>query len=240
MLKLTIHDTRTRPPRVLRTHRTATALLVLALGSSVLTGCSRGADEDDAPAGDGPDATSTPAAGTASPSPDDGETGGEGPDGTDNEGGDGGPGTPVGRTPVDLTPDEVEDVEDGTDDYFDDHTEALERPKKDPKPKDHPHITGDALEDLFNQVAEFERNGWRMAGTPEIVRQRVVRRTSNPDGVVVRACVDNSDVRVVDRNGDEVPNSRASTPRTLNVLTLVPKGDSWVVTDQRLAPKPDC
>lgn len=204
--------------------RTAAAASLL-VGAAALAGCSGG--DDESPAATGPEVV------TVSPDPDaSGSPTGE--PGTGTERGEQDPG------PVDLTPDELEDVEDSADDYYDDRSDALEEPEDTPDADDHPRVTGAALEDLFNQVAEFRHNGWRLDGEPEIVRQRVVRRTSNPDGVVVRVCVDNSDVRVLDRNGDEVANSRPSSPRTLNILTMVRDGDDWIVSDQRLAARPDC
>lgn len=211
------------------TRRTTVPVLTLALAAAVLSGCSRD-NSDTSPDPDArPDSSidSSPSPDPAAPDDESGET--DSPDGN-----------PRRSNLPDMTPQEVKEVEESTEDFYDDQIDALADPKETPEPTDHPHITADALEDLVNQVAEFQDNGWKMVGEPEVVWQRVVRRSTSPSGVIVRACVDNSDVRVMDRNGDEVPNSRPSTPRTLNVLTVVRKDGRWVVADQRIAQNPDC
>ena len=211
--------------------RNTLALICLLAVATVTVGCSRDTDEDPA--------ATTPDVVTVSPDPTDGPKQPRATDTPSNGPGEGN--DPQPGPAVDLTPQEREDVEERTEDYYDDQTDILEDPGEDaPDPDDFPHVTGDALAALVNQVAEFQHSGWRLAGEPEVVWQRVVRATTDPEGVVVRACVDNSDVRVLDRNGDEVPNSRPSTTRTLNILTVVRVGDDWKVSDHALARRPDC
>lgn len=133
-------------------------------------------------------------------------------------------------------------VEEGSDDYFATFGDVLGDPDATEVESTEalPGVSGAALEEMLNTATEYQVNGWRIAGRPVVVRQRVVSATQDPDQVVVRACIDNSAVRVLDARGDEVPNSRPPRPRTRNILTLVRDGDSWVVDGQRPAVRPNC
>ena len=215
----------------------AAAVLVPAL---LLTSCS---DSDDStPRASDPDPAPA-ATGTTTPAPEDDVAAP-------------GKGKPLGKDLVSLPASERAQVTEGARTYFVGVTKTLSTPSPTPKrdrkpaPKagDDPTdparateptgVTGAALAELRNTAAEYEDNGWQVRGTPKVLDEQVVRRVGG-SSLVVRACVDNSSVRVVDAAGKRVPNS-SPAPRTLNVLTLVRKDDAWVVTEQRPALNPDC
>ena len=158
------------------------------------------------------------------------------------------PTTPVaGREPADVdeTAPEItvpravgRQVRQGTDAYLDEADDALRSPDPDQPPTAYDKVTGPALEALLNTVAEYDQNGWRVVGRPRVVAEEVIRH--DKDTVVVRACLDNSKVKVLDSEDEVVPNSRPKVKKTLNVLTLTHAKGEWVVSDQRPAAKPDC
>ncbi|MFC6695020.1 hypothetical protein [Nocardioides daphniae] len=206
-----------RPGRGARLQTVSALAVGLALGLA-LTGCS-GSDEEAA------DDPAPKASASATPSP----TAAPTATGSKVD-----PGTLPAAT--------VKAVGEGSTDYYEALTDALGDPSRadTDDPEEFEGITGAALAELVNTLTEYEENGWRVEGEATVVDQEVVRATKDPDTVVVRACVDNSAIRIVDRNGDEVPNSRSPKPRTRNVLTLVRDGDSWVVAAQRPATRPNC
>lgn len=145
-----------------------------------------------------------------------------------------------------LAPRDVPDgvakaAEKATTDFLDRVGEELEEPNAKKQLKTVPGVTGPALDELRNRVAEYDSSGWRVLGEPVIVSQRVVQLLEDPEQAVVDACIDNSAVRVVDPDGKRVPNSKPAEPRTRNIITLVKtKKGAWIVADQRPAAKPDC
>lgn len=155
---------------------------------------------------------------------------------------------PAEREPDDLDEDAKasdvpkavrEQASKGTDAYLDEADDALRSPDPEKPQTRYDNVTGAALETLLNTVAEYDKNGWRVVGKPKVVSQEVIEESKKT--LVVRACLDNSRVKVVDAEGAEVPNSRPANPRTLNILTLAKdKAGEWVVSDQRPAADPDC
>lgn len=200
----------------------ATALL--------LTGCS---SSDDNPNTDDP--SSSP-----SESPDqssDGSTDGDGDGDTSDFDEENGP----TLAPRDVPAQVAKATEKATDDFIDKVGDELEKPDAKKDLKTVPGVTGAALDELRNRVAEYDASGWRVLGEPVVVRQQVVQLLDDPERAVVHACLDNSKVRVVDADGKRVPNSKPAEPRTRNIITMVKtKKGAWIVADQRPASKPDC
>lgn len=145
-------------------------------------------------------------------------------------------------SPSELPAKTVTAVETGGKEYFEGWSDALSGSEKiDPLKTDTiPGLEGAALEELLNTVSEYQENGWRVEGRPTVLSTRILSATRSPDTVTVVACIDNSKVRLLDSKGKEVPNSRPPHARTRNVLTLVPRGDGWVVGEQRPATRPNC
>ena len=194
-----------------------------------VAGCSSDGEREPAPTA-GDEGQSTTA---ATPSPEDSE-GTAKPDQPGNTGAAAGSGSPA---PV--TEEVTQEAEEGIEDDAADVGDALEDPPV-AEELSRDAVTGAALEDLRNRVAEYENSGWRVVGEPTVARHRVVRYSTNPESAVVRVCIDNSDIRVVDAAGRTVPGSRPANPRSLNILTLVKVGGAWAVSEQRLATRPDC
>lgn len=211
--------------------RRAVALATVAL--LAVGGCSKDADRE-VDAGERESTSSAEA--TGSPGSTDGSGGNA--DESPAPDGESGPTEKTG-TPAAVPDEVVAETEDGVEDYVEDVGDAMEQPSAD-EDLDLDAVTGAALEELRNRVAEYETSGWRVVGQPRVVRHRVVRYRKDPESAVVRACLDNSDVRVVDSEGRTVPGSRPAEPRSLNILTLVRTGDGWAVSEQRLAARPDC
>lgn len=137
--------------------------------------------------------------------------------------------------PRDDVPAEVgEAATDGADDFAEGMADALRNPGSGLGDVD---IEGTALEALRSHAEEYERSGWRMRGRPVVLWVEVYEHTD--DRVVVGACIDNSRVKVVDQSGTVVSDG-ADTPPTLNILTLSPRGDDWVITESTFPADPDC
>ncbi len=130
---------------------------------------------------------------------------------------------------------------DGVDAFVDGQSDVLAEPREWAPDDDVrvPGVVGSALTDLMVTSDEYARNGWKVVGEPKVVAQQVVRRDEATGSLVVRVCVDNSDVRVVEKDGSTVPNS-AGGGRSLNVVTLFSADSEWVVQTQRVAARPDC
>lgn len=137
--------------------------------------------------------------------------------------------------PSDEVPAEVgEAATEGADGFADGLADALRNPDGGVGDID---VEGTALETLRSQAEEYERSGWRMRGRPVILWVEVYEHSD--DRMVVGACIDNSRVKVVNQSG-EVVSDGADTPPTLNILTLSPRGDDWVVSESTFPADPDC
>ena len=215
------------------------ALVLLAPGLLALSACS---SSDSSPrAGDAPDSSTTsgPVQGSTSD-----------PDSADEKSDDSNSPDPTATGPQDTSspgseptgapvPEQVrQETKEATDDFIDVVSDVLKEP--DSTSRTVPSVTGAALEELHNRVVEYENSGWRVVGEAVIVRQKVVKYVEDPETAVVRACVDNSEVRVVDAKGNTVPGSKPARARTLNVFTVVKEKDTWVISESRLASQPDC
>lgn len=202
---------------------TLATMAVVGPGLLVVSACSSSDSKPEA---------NSPTSPTVSPTP---------PSDSDEKSADAGGETPVpGAEPSSIpVPDVVrDDTEEASSDFVDTMGDVLEEP--DSSEQVVPSVTGAALEELRNRIAEYEASGWRVVGEAVIVRQKVVQYVDDPESAVVRACVDNSRVRVIDAKGKTVPGSAPATPRTLNIFTMVKEKDAWVISESRLAPQPDC
>lgn len=102
-------------------------------------------------------------------------------------------------------------------------------------------VTGAYAEALQARLAEFEDAGWTQVGTPVITSLELVEEhpDETPQRAVVLACVDSSDVDIVDADGNSLRNT--GTPaRTANLFTLVRENGTWSVADATFPEDPDC
>lgn len=208
--------------------RTAHRCVLVGLVLTMAVGCSGDADPEAKPPLAAASGTTTPSTvPVPAPAPaDDAPAAGDGT---------------LGRDGVRLDPSERKQVEQGVDDFVRGHHDALSEPR-DWAGNDDVHVpgvAGSALSDLLVTSEEYARNGWRVVGEPRVVAQQVVRRVDDVGGVVVRVCIDNSDVHVEEEDGTTVPHS-SGRGRTLNVVTVSELDGEWVVTSQRVARRPDC
>lgn len=107
------------------------------------------------------------------------------------------------------------------------------------KPASQPTIAGTALANLLEMRQEYADKHYRVVGRPKVVSQKVIRRQSHPERLVVAACLDNSKVKVLDKFGKPVTSSRGPE-RVMNLLTLTLRGGHWVVTKSALPDNPTC
>ena len=100
---------------------------------------------------------------------------------------------------------------------------------------------GAVLGELDATRAEFEVMGWTQVGAPTIADLRVVTPPTEaaPTEVVVEACLDNSDVRIVDSAGNDVRTS-TTAPRSLNIYVLRWTEGRWLVAEHTFPDDPDC
>lgn len=99
-------------------------------------------------------------------------------------------------------------------------------------------LSDQALEDFENQRLELENEGLRMEGEVTIVDERQVD-SPVPGTVIKEVCVDNSAVRTLDENGNDVtsPNAQA---RSRMLLTFTADGDSWMLSELSFPDDPNC
>lgn len=101
--------------------------------------------------------------------------------------------------------------------------------------------TGAALDAALAQAAEFDDNGWHQVGAPRIVSTRIVEdgRDEDPPRITISACVDSSDVDVVDASGVSVRHG-SHPDRSRMLYTLVRRDGDWLVGRQTFPDDPEC
>lgn len=104
-----------------------------------------------------------------------------------------------------------------------------------------PLVTGAYASALEAQRAEFADMGWTQVGTPRVISLDILEEhpEETPPRAVIRACVDSSDVDILDENGDSLKNE--GTPsRSASLYTLVQTDGTWSVDETTFAEDPDC
>ena len=98
-----------------------------------------------------------------------------------------------------------------------------------------------ALAEAEAEYGEMAVNGWRMEGTPRVVGtpKATATRYREADALRVAACIDSSEVRLVDAQGRTV-GAEPRERRALNLFTLVRDGDSWKVAERSLPAETAC
>ena len=104
-------------------------------------------------------------------------------------------------------------------------------------------VAGDALiGELESRLLELESNGWTSSGVPRVVSATVIEQddSADPPTATVEACIDASDVRVLDSAGDPLPSDTASA-RALNVYVINQQDDgSWILISHTFPDNPAC
>jgi hypothetical protein len=102
-------------------------------------------------------------------------------------------------------------------------------------------VGGALLDDLQAQLEELEDNGWTSTGTAVADDIHVLRSTTKGDvtTLTVEACVDSSDVVVLDADGTPLPTD-PTTARAKTIYTLTDDGTGLLVTDRTYPDNPSC
>ncbi|MBK7822187.1 MAG: hypothetical protein IPJ61_14315 [Tessaracoccus sp.] len=88
------------------------------------------------------------------------------------------------------------------------------------------------------QLEEWSDADWHQVGSPT-VSDVAVEDEKDDNTLIVSACVDSSDVKVLDENGVNVRDE--STPnRSRMLFTLEPRGGQWMIADQTFPDDPAC
>lgn len=118
---------------------------------------------------------------------------------------------------------------------------ASGRALADPRTKlgHHPAIRGPAWQSLIAMRSEYASKHYRVIGEPIVVSEKVVNRQLRPPRLVVAACLNNSRVHVLDKDGRAVPTPGAPA-RSLNLFTLERRAGHWFVIGSSFPNDPDC
>lgn len=101
--------------------------------------------------------------------------------------------------------------------------------------------TGAYAETLALRLDEFEDMGWTQMGTPTVTSLQILEEhlEEDPPRVIVLACIDSTNVQILDDRGNELRN--AGTPaRSSNLYTLVQEQGVWSITNATFPEDPDC
>lgn len=104
-------------------------------------------------------------------------------------------------------------------------------------------VAGDVMiAELEADLLELDSNGWTRTGTPQVVSATVLDQDDDatPPTATVEACIDSSDVHIIDSAGDPLPSDPPSA-RALNVYTLNQQDDgSWILVSRSFPDNPAC
>lgn len=100
-------------------------------------------------------------------------------------------------------------------------------------------LASTALEDLQATAEEWGLLGYRQEGREVISDVQVLSVSDTGETMEVMACVDSSDVRVLDENGKEVADEQ-SPPRSRSIFELQFIDGKWKVTNQSFPEDPEC
>lgn len=138
--------------------------------------------------------------------------------------------------PKDLLSDRVTDVLTRAADVL-----ATPDPAATPDDADLEQVAGGTyLAAIRAAAVEYADLGWRQTGTPRVDSLEIVEEdlTGTPPTVIAEACIDSSDVDVVDEGGSL---RGAGTPdRSLNLLTFELADNTWRVVAQSFPADPNC
>ena len=100
-------------------------------------------------------------------------------------------------------------------------------------------IAADAFqEEIESEWLELASSGWTLSGERRVTDLEITEHEGNVATVV--ACIDSSDVTLVDASGDAVGSDSARAPRASHIFTLVREDSVWRVTDRTFPDDPTC
>ena len=98
-------------------------------------------------------------------------------------------------------------------------------------------------EELEAQWLELSSQGWSMSGEPTVAELDITTLddTSSPVTAEVSACIDSSDMRMTDADGELIGDQSATMPRALHLFTMVQADDgTWRVAAHSFPDDPRC
>lgn len=98
-------------------------------------------------------------------------------------------------------------------------------------------------EELEAQWLELSSQGWSLTGSPTVAELEITALddSSNPVTAEVSACIDSSDMRMTDADGEPIGDPSAMTPQALHLFTMVQAEDgSWRVAAHSFPDDPRC
>lgn len=98
-------------------------------------------------------------------------------------------------------------------------------------------------EELEAQWLELSTQGWSMSGEPTVAELDITTLddTSTPVTAEVSACIDSSDMRMTDADGELIGDQSATMPRALHLFTMVQADDgTWRVAAHSFPDDPRC
>ncbi|MDH2443057.1 hypothetical protein QDR37_03760 [Amnibacterium sp. CER49] len=105
-----------------------------------------------------------------------------------------------------------------------------------------PVVAGQAKAELQAQQLEFESNGWTVHGTTRVDGVRVLG--SDPASATptarVQACIDSSDVTLLDAHGKPVVAHPQAVRRALNLYSLAYTDGTWHIVAHSFPADPSC
>lgn len=176
-----------------------------------------------------------------------GDRGGGRADGnaTDGSRGPGESSEPAPTGPVEPPPDstETEEVQVRLQEVFDQLADGLaEDAIGDRDEEDWERLAADVyLGSLRAQTQEFQTMGWHQVGAARVIDVVVLEHDldATPPTMRVQACVDSSDVQIVDADGVELRGEGTPT-RSSFLLTLIYRDGAWLIAQESFAEDPDC
>lgn len=97
--------------------------------------------------------------------------------------------------------------------------------------------------ELEAQWQELVSQGWSITGTPTLVSTQITAldAASDPPTAEITACVDSSDVTMLDADGKPIGDATAKMPRALHLFTLVQGSDDiWRISAHSFPNDPTC
>lgn len=138
----------------------------------------------------------------------------------------------VNTSPIDVTI-----PTDAVDQALTRTSEVLAAPENTFEPGD--ALASTALEDLQATAEEWGLLGYRQEGKAVLSDVQVLTLSDTGEKMEVIACVDSSDVRIMDENGKEVADDQAPA-RSRSIFELQFLDGKWKVTNQSFPEDPEC
>ncbi|WOF22633.1 hypothetical protein N8K70_14740 [Microbacterium betulae] len=96
--------------------------------------------------------------------------------------------------------------------------------------------------ELEAQWLELSANGWSYSGEPRVADLEIVAldERSDPATAEVTACIDSSEVVLLDAEGQRIGSQDDVVPRAAHLFALVRDDDTWRVTSRSFPDDPAC